>query len=66
MLLSKFILKQRCLVKQSIEEIRKNILFLTDNARFDYILGERSLEQTAYSFVIEILIVSDLVEALIF
>lgn len=53
-------------MKQSIEEIRKNILFLTDNARFDYILGERSLEQTAYSFVIEILIVSDLVEALIF
>lgn len=42
--------------KKGIEEVKKNVLFGTGNVYFDYMLGERKLEQTAHNFIIETLI----------
>ncbi len=44
------------LKKQGLDEVNKNFIFGTGNVLFDYILGEKKIEQSAHNFIIETLV----------
>ncbi len=52
------------LLKQGIEEVKKNILFGTGDLYYTYDMGYKTMEQTAHNFIVECLVCFGLVGTL--